>query len=112
VVLGLIAVGVLGGVLVWSAGARVGRAAQRAVQQITRTGRVAGAAVLVAGVIALAQWVVISHTTRWSLAGFALVFGLPALLAGVTVARMVVVTAIIRGGFSRTSGSRRAGVRW
>ena len=110
VLVGLIALSCLGGLWLWSAGARAGAAAQRMVAEVSRTAQVVGTALLVAGLVAVTQWAVITHTTVWSPAGFALVFGLPAVLCGVTVARMVVVTAIVRGGLSRLSG-RRGGKR-
>jgi hypothetical protein len=110
VLVGLIALSCLGGLWLWSAGARAGAAAQRMVQEVSRTAQVVGTALALAGLVTLIQWVVITHTTVWSVTGFALVFGLPALLCGVTVARMVVVTAIVRGGLSRVSG-RRGGKR-
>ena len=63
VLVGLIALSGLGGLWLWSAGARAGAAAQRMVAEVSRTAQVIGTALAVAGLVALVQWAVITPTT-------------------------------------------------
>lgn len=83
-----VALGVLAGlVLVWSwaAGARTGRKVQRSVHRAGRTGNNAARILATAVVVAGVQWAVIrlsGDPIAW-----AIVLGVPALIAGVTVAR-------------------------
>lgn len=93
----LIGVGVLaliGLVSVWTAGARTGRKVERAVVEATHTGAT-GARSLVTGIVLVGiQWAVLTATTDplvWAAA-----LGVPALLAGVTVGRLLGITDLLR----------------
>jgi hypothetical protein len=90
--------------LLWtfSAGAKAGRAAERQFREATRVGSVLLATVVAAGVIVTVQWLVIRQNPA-TFAGL-VVLGVPALLAGMTVARLAAVTTVVRG-------SSRKGVR-
>lgn len=85
-----------------SFGAKTGVKAARGAREVTRIGGSAGRTLLTAGVIVGVQWAVITLTTSPLAWGVAL--GVPALFAGVTVARLLAVTTVIR---SLPSGSRR-----
>ena len=105
-IVGVAALAVLGLLWLWGAGVRAGRKAQKKVREVSRTGSVLGWGLLTAGVIVGVQWVVIANTTD---AGtIAAVLGTPALVAGIAVARLCVVTLGATGVQTR---SIRDGVR-
>ncbi|WP_156935411.1 hypothetical protein [Pseudonocardia spinosispora] len=95
IVAGLTVAGAVAGVLVWWAGARAGRAAERAWRQVIRTWAVAGVAVVIGAGICGVQWLVMTRTPELSIAAVLLVFGIPAVLAGASLARLITVTALI-----------------
>lgn len=84
----------LGLLSIWTSGARTGRKAERATREITRMTGTAGRTVVTAAVIVGVQWAVLTITTHAVAIG--VVLGLPALFAGVTVARLLAVTEVVR----------------
>ncbi len=104
ITVGLVLAG-LGMVMVWSSGARAGRRSERAVREVTRVGGALTRTVVTAGVITGAQWAVVSLTG--SPVAWAVAFGLPALFAGATVARLLAVTQVIRTVHDHRSGRTR-----
>lgn len=103
ITIGLLALAGLGLLSIWTSGARTGRKAERATREVTR---VAGSAVrttVTAAVIVAAQWAALTltrHPAVWAVA-----LALPALFAGVTVARLLAVTEVVR----TVHGSGRGG---
>jgi hypothetical protein len=95
----------LGGLWLFSAGAHAARGIERGMRQVSRTGQVAGLALVLGLVVAVVQWVVLTHIANPSLITLVLVLGVPAVLAGTTVARLVALDTTIRAG-SRRSPSR------
>jgi hypothetical protein len=103
---GLFGLAVFGLLSVWSAGARTGRTMERQLRQVSRFGQVLGWSLMSAVVIGAGQWLTVTHTSSpVVLAG---VIGLPALLAGVTVGRMLTVTTFYWEGPVNGRGSGRA----
>jgi hypothetical protein len=94
VTIGLFVLAGLGLLSVWTSGARTGRNAERAVREVTRLTGTAGRTLVTAAVIVGVQWAVIATTSNPIALGAAL--GVPALFAGVTVARLVAVTEVVR----------------
>jgi hypothetical protein len=107
VVVALVLLAVLGVVHIWTTGVRAGRKVERQVREVTRLGRVAAGAAITAALIAVIQWAVVTNTSPN--AAWVLVLGAPALLAGVTVGRLLAVTTVHRTGHGQHP--RRAGVR-
>jgi hypothetical protein len=92
--IGLLVLAALGLLSIWTSGARTGRKAERAVREVTRlTGTVGRTLATAAGIVGV-QWVVLSLTTHPVALG--VVLGVPALFAGVTVARLLAVTEVVR----------------
>jgi hypothetical protein len=89
---GLAALGVL---WTFSAGAKAGRAAERQFREVTRAGSVLLTTVAAAAVIVGIQWLVMRHNPGPG--AVLVVLGVPGLLAGVTIARLAVVTTVVRG---------------
>jgi len=104
--IGLLVLAGLGLLSIWTSGARTGRTAERAVREVTRMGGVAARTLLTAAVVVGVQWAVLATTTAPAAIGVAL--GVPALFAGVTVARLLAVTQIVR---TLPRGNRRGGRR-
>ncbi len=104
VVLGLAGCGLL---YVWAAGARTGRNIERQIREVSRLGSVLGYALVSAVAIAGVQWVILAHTAAGPIV-LALVLGVPALLAGVTVGRLFTVRELRH---RPTLHSKRAGAR-
>lgn len=79
-------------VVVWRASVRSARRAADAARTSARLMSLAGRVAFTAGVIAAAQWIVMTHPTstvlRW------LVIGLPALCAGYALTRALTVTTL------------------
>lgn len=89
------------GVLVsFGAGARAAHRATRHAREVTRMGATLTRALLAGAVIAGVRWAVVASTTAPPAWGVAL--GVPAVLAGSTVARMLTMTEIVgRRGHGR-----------
>ncbi len=94
VLLGLVVLSSLGLLHIWTSGARAGRKVERQVREFTRLSRVAAGAVVTAVVIAAVQWAVVARTAPSPMWLF--VLGAPALLAGVSVGRLLAVTTVVR----------------
>jgi hypothetical protein len=86
----------------WTVGARTGRRAERATRTVTRMGSTTGRTILCAAVIVGGQWAVITWTSHPGV--IATVLGVPALVAGGAVARMLTVE-------QHAHSHRRGGVR-
>lgn len=84
----------LGLLSIWTSGARTGRKAERATREVTRLTGAAGRTLVTAAVIVGVQWAAFTITTHPAVIGA--VLGVPALFAGVTVARLVAVTEVVR----------------
>jgi hypothetical protein len=93
VVVTLVLLAGLGVLHIWTTGVRAGRKVERQVREFTRLGRVAAGAAVTAVVIALVQWAVVTHSQPSGL--WVVVLGLPAMLAGVTVGRLLAVTTVV-----------------
>lgn len=109
VMVGLVVLAGLGLVSVWTSGARAGRKSARAVREVTRVGGSAVRVVVAAGVLVGVQWAVLSLTAEpvvWAVA-----LGLPGLFAGITVARSLAVTEVIRTIPRHARGGRGGGRR-
>ncbi|GGM83273.1 hypothetical protein GCM10012275_62380 [Longimycelium tulufanense] len=78
----------------WRSGRRRGRTAVLRTQRLTRAGTAAGRAVLAAALIVAVQWAVLLRTEDRLVTAVAL--GLPALLAGATVARLLSLPTRVR----------------
>lgn len=89
----------LGLFTVFSAGAKAGRAAERGLREATRIGQIALSALVAGGLIATVQWFVLARGAGGSPVVFGLVFGLPALLAGTTVARVLAVSILLHRSY-------------
>ncbi len=83
-------------VAVWAmaAGAKAGRASERAVSRAARGGSIAGRALGIAAAIVLVQWLVVRATT--DLVTIAVVLAVPALCTGITVARVLAGPDLVR----------------
>jgi hypothetical protein len=101
----VVLLGVCGLVLVWAwtAGARTGRRAERATRTVTRMGSTTGRTLICAAVIVGVQWAVITWTTHPGV--IATVLGVPALIAGGAVARLLTVEQSAH--LQRRGGGRR-----
>jgi hypothetical protein len=89
----LVALAGLGALVAFRSGARSAYKVARHTQQVTRMGGNLGRALGTAVVIVGVQWSVVSLTTdprAWGV-----VFGVPALFAGATIARMFSVTELV-----------------
>ncbi|GAY12439.1 hypothetical protein [Pseudonocardia sp. N23] len=86
VVVLLVAAGI-GLVWSWSAGARAGRAVANTMHQAGRAGGIAGRSLAIAVAVVTVQWVVMRMTT--DVVAIAAVLGIPAVLSGITVARLL-----------------------
>lgn len=84
---GLFALAALGVAFIWASGARAGRRLERRIWRARLAGRVLSNAVVAAVVIVGVQWATVTRTS--DPAALVLVLGVPALLAGVTVGRVV-----------------------
>ena len=73
----------------WTIGARTGRRAERATRTVTRMGSTTGRTLICAAVIVGGQWAVITWTSHPGV--IATVLGVPALVAGGALARMLTV---------------------
>lgn len=107
VVVALVLLAVLGVVHIWTTGVRAGRKVERQMREVTRLGRVAAGAAITAVLIAVIQWAVVTNTAPNP--AWVLVLGAPALMAGVTVGRLLAVTTVHRHG--QGHHGRQAGVR-
>jgi hypothetical protein len=107
VAVALVALAGLGVLHIWTTGVRAGRKVERQVREFTRLSRVAAGAAVTAVLIAVIQWAVVTHSTPNP--SWVLVLGGPALLAGVTVGRLLAVTTVHRHAHGHLG--RRAGVR-
>lgn len=104
VVLVLVVLAGLGLLHIWSSGIRAGRKVERQVREFTRLSQVAGGALISAVVIGGIQWAVVTHTAPSPVWVF--VLGAPALLAGVSVGRLLAVTTAVHSHYGRR-GVRR-----
>lgn len=100
----LIGLGALAGLGLLSCWAYVRRASRRAangVREATRFTTNLTRAVVVAAVITGLEWVIVAHVTDWRIV--LAVLGVPALLAGSTVARLFTVADVVysREGYRR-----------
>ncbi len=93
VLLGLVVLSGLGLLHIWTSGLRAGRKVERQVREFTRLSRVAAGALVAAVVIGGIQWAVVTHTAPSPMWVF--VLGAPALLAGVSVGRLLAVTTVV-----------------
>ncbi|MEU9822964.1 hypothetical protein Ae168Ps1_4839c [Pseudonocardia sp. Ae168_Ps1] len=85
-----VALGVLAGLVLmwsWAAGARAGRKVQKSIHHAGRTGNNAARIVMTAAVVVGVQWAVVKLSA--DPVAWVIVLGVPALIAGVTVARML-----------------------
>jgi uncharacterized membrane protein len=98
----------LGALWAFNSGAKAGRTIERRSREISRTGQVLLTSGLVGAVIAVTQWVVMTHVVGPSFGTVALVLGVPGLLAGITVGRLVTITTTIEDA---SHGARRKGTR-
>src|SRR4051794_28001355 len=92
--IGLAVLAGLGLVLLWVSGARAGRHAERRIREVTRVSGAAVQAVVTAAILAGLQWAAVTwsrHPAVW-----AVTLGVPALFAGVSLARLLAVTEIVR----------------
>lgn len=96
----IVAVAALGLFWVWTSGARAGVRAGRAVSSGWHAVASAGAVLPAAVLITSGQWALLRATT--DPVAWALGLGMPALLAGVALARLLVVT-----GHSEPAGERQ-----
>lgn len=101
--IGLLVVAALGLVSIWTSGAKAGRRASQTARGLGTGGGTAGRAVLTAAIIVGVQWAVVTHTDNAAV--IAAVLGVPALIAGTTVARLVAVTEMA-ATLARTGGRR------
>lgn len=87
---------------VWASGRRTGRRSVKGVREVTRVGGTAVRSLVIAAVIVGAQWIVLrfGDTTATLVA-----LGIPAVLAGITVARLFAVTEVVHS--TRRGGGRR-----
>jgi hypothetical protein len=99
VLLVLLALAAMGVLHIWTSGVKAGRKVEHQVREFTRVSRVASGALVAALVIAGVQWTVVTHSQPSAVWVF--VLGLPALLAGVTVGRLLAVTTVVYGGYGR-----------
>jgi hypothetical protein len=83
-------------VAVWAAtaGAKAGRATERAVSQAARGGSIAGRALLIAAVIVGVQWLVVRNTA--DPLTVAAVLAVPGLVTGIVVARVLAGPDLVR----------------
>ena len=81
---------------VWAAvaGAKAGRATERAVSRAARGGSIAGRALLISALIVGMQWLVVRATT--DPVTVAAVLAVPALCTGITVARVLAGPDLVR----------------
>lgn len=91
---GLVVLAALGLLYIWTSGARAQHKLDRQVRQATRAAGTAMRALVIGLVIGGVQWAILARAD--SAATWAAVLGVPALLAGVTVARMFETTTIVR----------------
>jgi cell division protein FtsW (lipid II flippase) len=84
---GLFALAALGVMFIWSSGARAGRRLERRIWRARLAGRVLFNALVAAVVIVGVQWATVTRTSEP--VALMIVLGVPALLAGVTVGRVV-----------------------
>lgn len=94
----------LAGLWVFTTGAKAGRAAQRQIQHMVQTWAVLGTAGVSGAVIVAVQWMVITGTP--STAALLVALAVPALLAGITVARMAAVVTVSHGSHRGRRRSR------
>jgi hypothetical protein len=99
----LIALGglaLLGAVSAITSGRRATKRAAKGVREVTRMTSNAARTVVTAAVVTLVQWLIVTHTSDTTTVLVTL--GVPALFAGVSVARLFAVTEVIhstrRGG--------------
>lgn len=88
--------------IVWASGRRSGRKSVKAIREVTRAGGTVVRSVVAGAVIVGLQWLVLrfgGSTATW------VALGVPALLAGVTVARLFAVTEDVHT--TRRAGGRR-----
>lgn len=93
-----------GALWLWMSGVTAGRAIQRGIYRLVVIGRVGLAALVSSAVIVLVQWQMLGRPALTP-GVLALVLGLPAVLAGVTVGRLL-ATVVVLGSFSRARGRR------
>jgi hypothetical protein len=91
VAVGLALVGLLA---IWRSGRNSAARAAGQVREVTRMGGTFLSTVLIAAVIGGIQWAVVAHTSDRT--ALLMVLGVPALLAGITVARLFAVTTVIQ----------------
>lgn len=89
-------------ITVWASGRRSGRRAVKGVREVTRVGGTAVRSLVIGALIVGVQWIALrfADTTATLVA-----LALPALLAGVTVARLFAVTEVVHT--TRRRGDRR-----
>jgi len=92
--LGLVVLAALGLLYIWTSGARAQRKLDRQIHQATRAAGTAMRALLIGMTIGGIQWAILTHNT--ATVTWAAVLGIPALLAGVSVARLLETTTIVR----------------
>jgi TRAP-type C4-dicarboxylate transport system permease large subunit len=100
-IVGIAALSMLGLLWLWGAGVKTGRKAEKKIKQVSRTGSVLGWGLLTAGLIVGVQWIVIRNTTDAGTIGA--VLGVPALVAGMAIARLCVVTIGATGVETRST---------
>jgi hypothetical protein len=93
-VIGVLVLAGLGLISIWTSGARAGRKVERGVREVTHAAGTAMRAVVTALIVGGIQWVVLAHNGDPAI--WAVVLGVPALCAGITVARLFAVTAVVR----------------
>ncbi|HEX3785044.1 MAG TPA: hypothetical protein VHX38_35750 [Pseudonocardiaceae bacterium] len=95
-VLAVVAVlGFIGAIAIWVHTRRVARKAARELRRATgAAGHLARTISIGAGITGF-EWLIVSHVTNWQV--LVVVLGLPAVLAGRTVARMFAIAEFARG---------------